>query len=150
MGADGVMVGVVPIEKALGLARDGGLDLVEVSPMAAPPVCKIIDYGKFKYERQKKQMESRRKGRSQQIKEIRLRPAIDQHDYEVKLRGIKGFLADGHRVRVSVVFRGREIVHRELGERLMACLLEDLSGKGKAENAQSLQGKTISVMVAPA
>src|ERR1700693_637444 len=115
----GDMVGVVPRNEALAMAADAGLDLVEIAPNADPPVCKILDYGKFKYEEQKKKNEARKKQKVIDVKEIKLRPGIDEHDYEVKMRSVTRFLAEGDKVKVTMRFRGRERVHQELGAQVL-------------------------------
>jgi translation initiation factor IF-3 len=114
------MVGVVPTRKALEMAADVGLDLVEISPNADPPVCKILDYGKYKYAEQKKRNEARKRQKVTEVKEIKLRPNIDKHDYEVKMRAIVGFLGEGDKVKVTMRFRGREMVHQEIGMNVLA------------------------------
>ncbi len=116
---DGTMVGVTPIREALAMAADAGLDLVEISPNAEPPVCKILDFGKFKYEIQKKRNEARKKQKVIDVKEIKLRPGIDEHDYEVKMRAVTRFLEEGDKVKVTMRFRGREMVHQELGAQVL-------------------------------
>ena len=113
---DGTMVGLTSLRDALSMAADAGLDLVEISPNAEPPVCKILDFGKFKYEIQKKKNEARKKQKVIDVKEIKLRPGIDEHDYEVKMRSVTSFLAEGDKVKVTMRFRGREMVHQELGD----------------------------------
>src|SRR3974390_3444456 len=117
VGVDGEQLGVLPIEQALARAQELGLDLVEVSPMAKPPVCKIMDYGKFKYEAKKKANEAKKKQVVVKLKEIKLRPRTEEHDYDVKLRQAREFLEEGHKVKVTIVFRGREIAHREIGQK---------------------------------
>src|SRR5512134_3591165 len=112
---DGTMVGVKPTREALQMAADAGLDLVEISPNAEPPVCKILDFGKYKYEIQKKKNEARKKQKVIEVKEIKLRPNIDEHDYEVKMRSVHRFLDEGDKVKVTMRFRGREMVHQEIG-----------------------------------
>ena len=112
--ADGTVLGVVPIDEALRKAEDQGLDLVEVAAKGDPPVCKILDYGKFKYESQKKKNEARKKQRTIEVKEIKMRPGIDVHDYDVKMRAARKFLGEGDKVKLTMRFRGREMVHQDL------------------------------------
>lgn len=147
--ADGEMVGVVPTRVALAKAAEVGLDLIEVSPNANPPVCKILDYGKYKYEAQKRRNEAKKKQKVIEIKEIRIRPGIDDHDYDVKLRAIVRFLEEGDKVRVSLRFRGREMMHQELGMKLLDRLKADLGDKAKIEQAPKLEGRQILMALAP-
>ncbi|RKY67897.1 MAG: translation initiation factor IF-3 [Candidatus Latescibacterota bacterium] len=123
----GEQVGVMDTQAALKLASEQELDLVEVAPNATPPVCRIMDYGKFKYEREKQEKEAKKKQQGLHLKEVRMRPKIDEHDYQFKLRHLKEFLSKRNRVKVSIIFRGRENVHKEAGERLMQQILEDVA-----------------------
>lgn len=149
IGADGAQVGIVTRDQALGMARDAGLDLVEVAPQAEPPVCKVMDYGKFKYQESIRAKEARKKQGHQTVKEMRFRPKIGVHDYETKRNRVAEFLEDGHRVKVTVMFRGREMHHTELGERLLKRLSEDLDGVGSVEVASKLDGRNMTIMFAP-
>ena len=137
---DGSMVGVVTTREAISMAADAGLDLVEVSPNAAPPVCKILDLGKFKYEEQKRKNEARKKQKVIEVKEIKLRPGIDIHDYEVKMRAVHRFLEEGDKVKVTMRFRGREMAHQELGvkvlDRVKADLDADREGRIAAQDGR--------------
>ena len=135
------MLGVVKIKDALAKAEDAGLDLVEVSPNASPPVCKILDYGKYKYEQQKKANEARKKQKTIDLKEIKIRPTTEEHDYQVKLRNAKRFLQAGNKVKVSMRFRGREMAHQDVGMKLMQRMLEDVEGLGKADMGPKLEGR---------
>ncbi len=135
------MIGVVGIKEALAKAEEAGLDLVEVSPNAAPPVCKILDYGKYKYEQQKKANEARKKQKVIELKEIKIRPTTEEHDYQVKLRNVKRFLEAGNKVKVSMRFRGREMAHQDVGMKLMERMLADVEGLGKADLAPKLEGR---------
>jgi translation initiation factor IF-3 len=137
-------------EQALTQAQDLGLDLVEVAPQAEPPVCKIMDYGKFKYQESIRAKEARKKQGHQTVKEMRFRPKIGVHDYETKKGRVREFLEDGHRVKVTVMFRGREMHHTELGARLLERLSSDLEDIGNVEVASKLDGRNMTIMFAPA
>jgi translation initiation factor IF-3 len=146
---EGQMVGVVPIREALQMAADAGLDLVEVSPNADPPVCKILDFGKFKYEAQKKKSEARKKQKVIEVKEIKMRPNIDEHDYEVKMRSIHRFLEEGDKVKVTMRFRGREMVHQDLGIRVLERVRNELDELAKVEQLPKLEGRQMVMVMAP-
>ncbi len=150
IGADGSQVGIVTREQALGRAEDAGLDLVEVAPNADPPVCKIMDYGKFKYQESIRAKEARKKQGHQQVKEIRFGPKVATHDYETKRNRVAEFLGDGHRVKVSVRFKGREMHHTELGVALLRRLSEDLQDIGTVEVEGKLDGRIMTMMFSPA
>ncbi len=141
--------GVLPIDEALDLAADAGLDLVEVSPTAKPPVCKILDYGKFKYQAQKKASEARKKQKTVEVKEIKMRPAIDTHDYEVKMRALKKFLGEGNKVKVTIRFRGREMAHTNLGRELLNRVRGDLGEDVKIELMPKMEGRQMVMILAP-
>jgi translation initiation factor IF-3 len=143
------MVGVVSTAEAQGMADDIGLDLVEVSPSADPPVCKILDYGKFKYEEQKKAAEARKKQKTIDVKEIKMRPGIDVHDYEVKLRSARRFLDDGDKVKVTIRFRGREMAHQDLGMKVLDRVREDLDELAKVEQSPIKEGRMMTMVIAP-
>lgn len=143
------MVGVVPIREALQMAADAGLDLVEVSPNADPPVCKILDFGKFKYEAQKKKNEARKKQKVIDVKEIKMRPNIDEHDYEVKMRSIHRFLEEGDKVKVTMRFRGREMVHQDLGIKVLERVRNELDDLAKVEQLPRLEGRQMVMVMAP-
>ena len=146
---NGNMVGVVAVAEALRMAEAAGLDLVEVSPAANPPVCKILDYGKYKYEVQKKAHEARRKQKVISVKEIKLRPTIDKHDLEIKMRHVVEFLEEGDKVRISMRFRGREMDHIEIGQQVLERVQEQLKEIGKIEQAPKSEGKQIIMLVGP-
>ncbi len=131
------------------MADETGFDLVEVSPNADPPVCKLLDYGKFKYEAQKKASEARKRQKTFDIKEIKMRPGIDQHDYAVKMRSIERFLADGDKVKVTLRFRGREMVHQEIGLRVLQRVREDLGDKIKIEQMPKMEGRQMTMVMSP-
>jgi len=145
----GEMVGVVPTRQALEMAVAAGLDLVEVAAAADPPVCKILDYGKFKFQEQKRKNEARKKQKVIEVKEIKMRPSIDVHDYDVKMRQMKGFLGEGDKVKVTLRFRGREMAHQELATKLLDRVTGDLKDLAKIEQYPRLEGKQMSMVVAP-
>ncbi|MSO72525.1 MAG: translation initiation factor IF-3 [Rhodospirillaceae bacterium] len=147
--ADGVNVGVVDRETALRKAEESGLDLVEISPNADPPVCKILDIGKYKYEEQKRKNEARKKQKVIEVKEIKLRPNIDDHDYDVKIRAMRRFLEEGDKVKVTLRFRGREMAHVELGHQLLARVRADFENDAKVEQEPRSEGRQIVMVVAP-
>jgi len=149
VGADGEMIGVVSTREALAAAEDAGLDLVEISPNADPPVCKILDFGKFKYEQQKKKNEARKKQRVIEVKEIKLRPNIDDHDYDVKMRSATNFLEEGDKVKVTMRFRGREMMHQELGMNVLMRVKDQLDPLAKVEQTPQLEGRQMTMVLAP-
>ncbi len=149
VGKDAEQLGVVDLEKALEIAGDAGLDLVEISPNAEPPVCKILDYGKFKYEQQKKAAEARKKQKTVDVKEIKLRPAIEEHDYAVKMRNARRFLEDGNKVKVTLRFRGRELAHKELGMDVLNRMKGELTDIGKIELEPRLEGRQMIMVLGP-
>lgn len=149
VGADGEMVGVVKLEEGLRMARSAGLDLVEVSPNAEPPVCKILDYGKYKYEAQKKANEARKKQKTFTIKEIKLRPAIDPHDFGIKMKSMHKFLDAGDKVKVTLRFRGREMAHQDLGMAVLNKVKEEIADKARVENEPKMEGRQAVMVVAP-
>lgn len=138
---DGEQVGVVSIQDALARADEAGLDLVEISPNAEPPVCKILDYGKYKYEQQKKAAEARKKQKVIEVKELKFRPNIDDHDYQVKIKAARRFLEDGDKVKITLRFRGREMAHLDLGMKVMARVREELADLAKVEMDAKVEGK---------
>lgn len=135
------MLGVMSVDEALKLAEEAGLDLVEVSPHAAPPVCKILDYGKYKYEQQKKANEARKKQKVTDVKEVKIRPGIEKHDYEVKMRNARRFLEGGDKVKVTMRFRGREMAHQDIGLNLLKKMQEELADVGKTDLQPKLEGR---------
>jgi len=149
VGLDGEMVGVVPLEDAKEHAVEAGMDLVEVSPNADPPVCKILDYGKFKYEAQKKANPARKKQRTIDVKEIKMRPSIDVHDYDVKMRNARRFLDEGDKVKVTIRFRGREMAHQERGMNVLNRVRGDLDELAKVEQFPHMEGRLMTMVVAP-
>jgi len=149
VAADGEMIGVVSLEEALNQADRAGLDLVEVSPNADPPVCKIQDYGKLKYQEQKKKSEARRKQKTIEVKEIKMRPNIDIHDYEVKMRAVHKFIGEGNKVKVTIRFRGRELAHQELGMELLRRVREETGTEAKVEHEPTMEGRQMIMVLAP-
>ena len=149
IGADGANVGVVPTRQALIMAEEAGLDLVEISPDAQPPVAKILDYGKFRFQEQKKAAEARKKQKVIEIKEIKLRPMIDDHDYEVKMRAAKRFFEEGDKVKVTLRFRGREMVHQDLGYKLLIRVKADMAEIAKVELEPRSEGRQIIMILSP-
>jgi translation initiation factor IF-3 len=143
------MLGVMSKDDALAKAEEVGLDLVEVSPNADPPVCKILDYGKFKYQAQKKASEARKKQKTIDIKEIKMRPSIDQHDYDVKMRAINKFLDEGDKVKVTIRFRGREFLHQELGMKVLHRVRDEIGEKAKVEAVPKMEGRQMVMVIAP-
>ncbi len=141
--------GVTETRVAIQMAVDAGLDLVEVAPNAEPPVCKIMDYGKFKFEQQKKAAEARRNQKIIEIKEIKVRPAIDDHDYDVKLRAVKRFFEEGDKVKVTLRFRGREMAHQELGMKVLERIRADVINDAKVEMEPRLEGRQMIMILAP-
>ncbi|MEN9800055.1 MAG: translation initiation factor [Pseudomonadota bacterium] len=149
MGSAGEQLGVLPIEAALERAQAEGLDLVEVNPMAKPPVCKIMDYGKFKYEEKKKASEAKKKQVVVHLKEVKLRPKTEEHDYEFKVRNIKRFLEEGNKSRVTIMFRGREITHKNLGQQILEDVIQDCKEVGMVEMAPRMEGRQMFMILAP-
>jgi translation initiation factor IF-3 len=149
VGAEGEQLGILPIDQALARAQELGMDLVEVSPMAKPPVCKIMDYGKFKYTEKKKQNEAKKKQVIVQLKEVKLRPRTEEHDYNVKIGKIREFLHEANKARVTVMFRGREITHRELGQKVLQRVIEDVKEVAVIESAPRMEGRQMFMILAP-
>ncbi len=143
------MVGVTTTRDALRMAEEVGLDLVEISPNADPPVCKILDFGKWKYQEEKKKNAARKKQRVIEVKEIKLRPGIDDHDFEIKMRSMTRFLEEGDKVKVTLRFRGREMVHQELGAKVLDRVKEEMDAKAKVEQFPRLEGRQMVMVLAP-
>jgi len=143
------MVGVTSVSEAIEMAFDSGLDLVEVSPNASPPVCKIIDYGKYKYEAQKKANEARKKQKVIEVKEIKMRPGIDDHDYHVKMRNVRKFLDHGDKVKMTIRFRGREMAHQDLGLQVLHRVQEEVEKVAKIEQFPKTEGRMMTMVIAP-
>jgi translation initiation factor IF-3 len=149
VGPNGEQLGVLPIEQALARAQEEGFDLVEVNPMSKPPVCKIMDYGKFKYEEKKKASEAKKKQVIVHLKEVKLRPKTEEHDYDFKVRNVKRFLEEGNKARVTIMFRGREITHREQGQHILEDVMKDTRDIGVVEQAPRMEGKQMYMILAP-
>ena len=143
------MVGVTTTREALRMAEEAGLDLVEISPNADPPVCKILDFGKWKYQEEKKKNAARKKQRVIEVKEIKLRPGIDDHDFEIKMRSVVRFLEEGDKVKVTLRFRGREMVHQELGVKVLDRVKEEMDVRAKVEQFPRLEGRQMVMVLAP-
>ncbi|AJE47721.1 bacterial translation initiation factor 3 (bIF-3) [Celeribacter indicus] len=135
--------------RALDMAIEAGLDLVEISPNATPPVCKIMDFGKFKYEQQKRESEARKKQKTIEIKEVKFRPGTDIHDYNVKMKNVVKFLENGDKVKVTLRFRGREMAHQDLGRDLLERVADDVKEIGKIENMPKMEGRQMVMMIGP-
>ena len=145
----GENVGIVSINQALEMADNAGLDLIEISPQATPPVCKILDYGKYKYEMQKRKAEAKKNQKVVEIKELKLRPMIETHDYEVKVKQAKKFLSEGNKVKFTMRYKGREMSANNMGKEILDRLVEDLEGLIKVDQAPKLEGKQMMMIVAP-
>jgi translation initiation factor IF-3 len=143
------MVGVISKEEGIEIAFEAGLDLVEVSPNADPPVCKVLDYGKYKYEAQKKANEARKKQKVIDVKEIKMRPGIDEHDYQVKMRSVRRFLDEGDKVKMTIRFRGREMAHQELGMKVLDRVREEVDELAKVEQFPRSEGRLMTMVIAP-
>lgn len=146
---EGEQLGIVPTRQALEMARERNLDLVEVAPQARPPVCKLMDYNRWKYEQQKRQREAKKKQRVQDVKELKMRPSIDEHDFNVKLRNARRFLVEGDKVKAVIMFRGREIVHLGIGQRVLERLYEGIKDLGAIERPPKLEGRNMVMVIAP-
>jgi translation initiation factor IF-3 len=147
--ARGNMIGVVSRNEALERAVEAGLDLVEIAGNADPPVCKILDYGKYKYEEQKKKNEARKKQKVIEVKEIKLRPGIDDHDYDVKMRAMKSFIDEGDKVKITMRFRGRELAHQDIGMNVLMRVRTDLDEIAKVEQFPKMEGKQMTMVMSP-
>jgi|TARA_B100001146_G_scaffold104824_1_gene92715 translation initiation factor IF-3 len=147
--ASGEKKGIVPIDKAISIALGEGLDLVEISPKSNPPVCKIIDYGKYKYQNQKRANEAKKKQKNIDVKEIKFRPNIDTHDYQVKMRSVEKFLSEGDKVKITLRFRGREMVHQDRGVSLLEKVREEIDTIGKVELLPKMEGRQMVMVLAP-
>ncbi len=149
IGAEGEQLGIIERNEALQMAKDAGLDLVEVASTAEPPVCRIMDYGKFKYETQKKKQEAKKRQTVVEIKEIKLRPKTDDHDYLTKVKHIRRFIEEGDRCKVTIFFRGREIVHKDRGQTMLTKVVEDTRDIAKVDQEPRAEGRTLFMMLAP-
>jgi len=149
IGEEGEQLGILPLRDALRMAQDRGYDLVEVAAAAKPPVCRIMDYGKFKYEEQKRDREARKKQKIMDIKEVKMRPTIDEHDFDVKAKGAVKFLQEGDKVKATIMFRGREVVHAERGKMVLDRLAEFIGDVGVIERPARLEGRNMIMIVSP-
>ena len=150
IGTDGEIIGVMSGREAMKLAEEADTDLVEISPNATPPVCRLMDYGKFKFQEQKKAAEARAKQKVIQVKEIKFRPGTDENDYQVKMRNIKRFIEDGDKVKITLRFRGREMAHQEIGMRLLERVRDEMGELIQVEYMPKLEGRQMVMMIAPA
>ena len=149
IGSDGEMVGVLGRDEALRMAEDEGLDLVEIQPTADPPVCRIMDFGKFRFEQQKKASAARKKTKQVEIKEVKFRPTTDEGDYQIKLRNMRRFIEEGDKIKITIRFKGRELAHTELGVQMIQRLENDLKDDITIESRPRLEGRQMVMMVAP-
>ncbi len=146
---DGSQLGVVPTSEAIERAQEAGLDLVEVAPQAAPPVCRIMDFGKYQYEQSKRHKEARRKQKTVEVKQIKLRPKINEHDYQTKFRHLEHFLGKGHKAKVTIMFRGREMAHTELGRKILDRIIKELEDVALVERAPRMEGRDMTMFLQP-
>ncbi|MDT8321754.1 MAG: translation initiation factor IF-3 [Xanthomonadales bacterium] len=149
IGADGEQAGIMAVQEALDMADEAGLDLVEIAPNSEPPVCRIMDYGKFKFEAAKKQQIAKKKQKNVQVKEVKFRPGTEEADYQVKMRNVKRFLAEGDKVKLTLRFRGREMAHRELGAAMLKRVETDLGEEIQVESHPRMEGRQMVMMVSP-
>jgi translation initiation factor IF-3 len=146
---DGVQLGIMPIEEALAAAEERGLDLVEVAPNARPPVCRIMDYGKYKYEEARKARLARKKQHQVQVKEVKFRPGIEAHDFEFKVRHARRFLQEGDKVKATMMFRGRQVAHPELGREVLDRVAQAVEDVGRVEIEPTMEGRNMTMILAP-
>ncbi|MCA9398289.1 MAG: translation initiation factor IF-3 [Candidatus Omnitrophica bacterium] len=149
VGPESEQLGVVVLSRALDLAKEHNLDLVEIAPTAKPPVCKIMDYSKFKYDQEKKERKIRKNQRVTHLKQIRMKPRIDEHDYQIKLKNIQKFLAKKDKVKINMMFRGREMMHKDLGREILDRLVKDVGEIGQPEKNPMMEGRVMSLVLAP-
>ena len=149
IGPESEQLGIMPLRRALDTANEGELDLVEVAPQSEPPVCRIMDYSKFKYDQEKKEREAKKHQAKTHLKEVRLKPNIEEHDYQVKLRRAINFLNKKDKVKISLFFRGRQMVHRDLGRKVLDRFVTDAQQAGKVEKGSTLEGRVMSAVIAP-
>ena len=145
----GEQIGILPIERALEIAEEQGLDLVEVAPLARPPVCRIMDYGKFRYDEQRKAREARKKQHQVQLKEVKMRPGIEDHDFDFKLRHARRFLEEGNKVKITMMFRGRQMAHPELGREVLDRVVQEVADVGKVESNPTMEARSMTMVLAP-
>lgn len=149
VGEEGEQVGIIPLKQALEMALEKGLDLVEIAPSAQPPVCRLMDYGKFKFEQNKREKDARKKQKVISIKEVKMRPNIEEHDFQVKLKNARKFLGAGDKVKVTIMFRGREITHADLGEKLSRKFVDELADICNVEKAPKVEGRNMTTVLIP-
>lgn len=149
MGPEGDQIGIRSLQDAIALAEDEGMDLVEIAPQASPPVCRIMDWGKFRFEESKKSQAQKKKQKQIQVKEVKFRPGTDDHDYDVKMRNLKRFIDDGDKVKVTLRFRGREMAHQDLGRDLLKRVESDMEGEVTVEQFPRMEGRQMVMMLAP-
>jgi translation initiation factor IF-3 len=149
IGAQGEQLGILTIEAALAAAQETGFDLVEISPTAKPPVCKIMDYGKFKYDEKKRAAQAKKKQFIVQVKEVKLRPKTDDHDYDFKVRNVRRFLEEGNKAKLTLMFRGREIVHKDIGQKVLMRVVDDLKDLAIVEQTARMEGRQMFMILAP-
>lgn len=149
IGVEGDQLGIMPIRQALQLAADANLDLVNVAPNAKPPVCRIMDYGKFKFEQQKKEKEARKKQKIINVKEVRFSPTIEEHDYNTKMRNVIKFLSKGDKVKCSIRFKGRQITHADIGKQVLDRLAKDVTEVGEVESKPKIEGRSMLMILSP-
>jgi translation initiation factor IF-3 len=149
IGADGSQLGIIEVDRALAMAEEAGLDLVEVAPMARPPVVRIMDYGKFKFEQAKQARVAKKKQHVIHLKEVKYRPGIEEHDFETKTRHARRFLGEGDKVKVTLMFRGRQIAHPELGQAVVERVASELADVAKVESPARMEGKSLTMILAP-
>lgn len=149
MGPDGDQIGIRPLKEAIGMAEEQGMDLVEIAPQASPPVCRIMDWGKYRFEESKKQQAQRKKQKQIQLKEVKFRPGTDEHDYDVKMRNLRRFIEEGNKVKVTLRFRGREMAHQDLGRDLLKRVEADMADEAAVEQFPRMEGRQMIMMLAP-
>lgn len=149
IGSDGKQLGILPLKDALRAAEEQGLDLVEVAPNSQPPVCRIMDYGKYKYQQSKRSQEARKHQTIIQVKEVKVRPRTEEHDFQFKLRHVKRFLSEGNKAKISILFRGREIAHTEFGKEMLNRFIEGVKDLAVIEQAPRLEGRNMVMILAP-
>lgn len=149
ISVEGEQLGILPIEEAIRIAQEDGLDLVEVAPNEKPPVCKIMDYGKFRYQQSKRSQEAKKKQKIIQVKEVKMRPKTEEHDYQFKIKHMRRFLADGDKVKVTIMFRGREMDHTELGRKILERIANDTGDIGTMEQVPKQEGRNMTMVLTP-
>jgi translation initiation factor IF-3 len=149
IGVDGAQLGIVSVRQALQMAEEAGVDLVEIAPLAAPPVCRLMDYGKFKYQEAKRQAEAKKKQKIVEVKEVKFRPATDENDYQIKMRNVMKFLGEGDKAKITLRFRGREMAHQELGMRVLERIRTELADRAVVEQFPKMEGRQLIMVLAP-